>query len=70
MGIFSHDDLPQSNYHEEWRQHQRLEKLEAFYKAVIELTINHEVVGDHATVSPRKLGEALEKVDSNWWKVN
>jgi hypothetical protein len=47
---------------------ERLQKLEAFFKAVAKLTLNHEVIGDRASVSPRALGWELEKVNPEWWK--
>lgn len=46
----------------------RLEKLETFFKEVANLTSNHDVHEDSAVVYPSKLGEALEKVDPEWWK--
>jgi hypothetical protein len=42
-------------------------KLEAFFKAVAKLTLNHDTLGDHAVVFPSKLGEELAKVDPEWW---
>ena len=45
----------------------RLEQLERFFLEVGALTLNHEE-DDKAWVSPAKLGAALEKVDSEWWK--
>jgi hypothetical protein len=45
----------------------RLQKLEAFYRAVAELTVNHDVIGDSAVVFPSKLGKELEKVDPEWY---
>lgn len=49
----------------------RAEKLEAFFREVVELTLNHDVLSwgddeDSAVVYPSKLGEALERVDANW----
>lgn len=46
----------------------RLAKLEAFYREVAELTLNHANIGDCAVVFPSVLGLALEKVDPEWWK--
>lgn len=53
--------------------YQRLIKLEAFYKAVVQLTFAHDVLEDkdgdeHAVVFPNKLGKELEKVDPEWYK--
>jgi hypothetical protein len=42
-------------------------KLEAFFREVTQLTLNHDCVGDHAVVFPSKLGAALVKVDPEWW---
>ena len=55
---------------------QWLQKLEAFYEAVIDLTINHDTLTSsqdgvedyYAVVFPKKLGAALEKVDPEWYK--
>ena len=44
-------------------------KLLAFYKTVAALTINHDVLHDHAVVYPSKLGSELEKINPQWWKV-
>lgn len=62
-------------------QKERLEKLEAFYRTVADLTLNHDGIHfrvtnsgddqieyDVAVVYPSKLGDALEKVDKEWWK--
>jgi len=51
----------------------RLEKLEKFYRAVADLTLNHDTIhilpdGDYAVVYPSKLGPLLEAVDKEWWK--
>lgn len=50
----------------------RLAKLEAFFREVAELTVNHYVLvngdEDSAVVYPSKLGAALERVDPQWWK--
>lgn len=46
----------------------RLEKLEAFFEEVGDLTSNHETLHDHAVVYPSDLGKALEKVDPDWWR--
>jgi hypothetical protein len=57
-------------------------KLKQFYSEVIDLTLNHDVVGkeeeeidglyliadSQAVVYPAKLGQALHKVDLEWWK--
>lgn len=42
------------------------QKLRAFYNEIAQLTLNHDVIDDHACVTARKLGEVLEKVDSEW----
>ena len=57
-------------------------KLKQFYSEVVDLTINHDVMGEEivdefdglqlitggsAVVYPSKLGEALSKVDPEWW---
>jgi hypothetical protein len=47
---------------------ERLEKLEAFFKEVGDLTSNHETLHDHAVDYPSDLGKALEKVDPDWWR--
>jgi hypothetical protein len=48
------------------------EQLLAFYKAVANLTVDHDVLhsknGDHAVVYPNKLSDELAKVDSNWYE--
>jgi hypothetical protein len=46
----------------------RLRKLEKFYCEVARLTLNHDVLADHAVVFPSKLGSVLEEVDKEWWK--
>ena len=45
----------------------RLEKLERFFKEVAYLTVHHEVIADNAVVFPSALGEALSRVDSDWY---
>lgn len=45
-----------------------LEKLQAFFVEVARLTSEHDVLGDSAVVYPRNLGDALAKVDPDWWK--
>ena len=47
----------------------RDELLERFFYEVAQLTLNHDTVGDYAVVFPKKLGEALEKVDPGWYAV-
>ena len=57
-------------------------KLKQFYSDVVDLTINHDVMGEEiveefdglqlitggsAVVYPSKLSEALSKVDPEWW---
>jgi hypothetical protein len=49
----------------------KLHKLEAFFKEVSFLTANHDAIratngNVYASVSPKKLGESLAKVDENW----
>lgn len=52
----------------------RLEKLEAFYKAVAKLTLWHKTAEKGAyeegtaVVYPSDLGPELEKISSTWWK--
>lgn len=41
-------------------------KLKDFYKEVSDLTLNHDVLNDHAVVYPSDLGILLEKIDSEW----
>jgi len=58
------------------KEEARIAKLEAFYKAVIDLTLNHDTLNspiwggeeEHAVVFPSKLGAALEKVDPEWYR--
>ena len=45
-----------------------VEKLETFYKRIVSLTSNHDVIHDYACVTVDKLGEALEKVDLQWYE--
>ena len=45
----------------------RLEKLERFFKEVADLKVHHEVIADNAVVFPSALGEALSRVDSDWY---
>ena len=53
---------------------EELEKLREFYNAVARLTIDHYHLEcehyHHAVVFPRDLGEALAKVDPEWWKLD
>ena len=44
-------------------------KLQRFFSEVKDLTINHDVLNDIAVVYPRDLGEALERVDNEWYKI-
>jgi hypothetical protein len=71
MSLLSWGNDDQSNIFEERNQRERLQKLEAFYRAVADLTVNHDtlVSGDeeYAVVYPNKLGKALEKVDPEWY---
>ena len=41
-------------------------KLQKFFSEVKDLTINHDVLEDHAVVYPRDLGDALSRVDPSW----
>jgi hypothetical protein len=45
----------------------RIEKLELFFKEIANLTANHKVLADHAVVYPADLGEALSRVDPDWY---
>lgn len=45
-------------------------KLKNLYKEVCDLTINHDVLNEHAVVYPSKLGPVLEKVDQYWYKAS
>jgi hypothetical protein len=49
-------------------EQEELIKLRAFFKEIASLTINHDITGEEATVSPSKLGFALEKVNANWYQ--
>jgi hypothetical protein len=49
-------------------EHTELTKLRAFFKEVAELTSNHDVLQDNAVVYPSKLGDALERVDPEWFR--
>lgn len=42
------------------------QKLQRFFSEVKDLTINHDVLDDHAVVYPRDLGDALSRVDPHW----
>lgn len=45
-------------------------KLKSFYRAVADLTLNHDIILDeYATVRPSKLGPELEKINKEWWKL-
>lgn len=44
-----------------------IQGLENFFREVVQLTLNHEVIGDNAVVFPSELGKALTKVDPEWW---
>lgn len=51
----------------------RLNKLETFYNEIIEMTINHDVVrstngNEYASVSPKRISEALVKVNPKWYE--
>ena len=43
-------------------------KLKEFFRRIASLTANHDVIDDHACVTANKLGEALKKVDPEWYK--
>jgi hypothetical protein len=45
----------------------RMEKLERFFKEVADLTADHEVIAGEAVVYPSALGEALSRVDPDWY---
>lgn len=50
----------------------RMERLEILYREVSDLCLNHDVVecsngNVYASVSPRKLGDALARVDKEWY---
>ena len=50
----------------------KLGRLEILYNEVKQLTLNHDVVisvdgNEYASVSPRKLGDALSKVNTEWY---
>lgn len=52
-----------------------LKKLREFYKDIVSLTANHDVIETNsfgnkvAVVYPNKLGLALEKVNSKWYNA-
>jgi hypothetical protein len=46
---------------------EELIRLRNFYKEVVMLTSNPELIGDYCVVSPTKLGGALKKVDPKWF---
>jgi hypothetical protein len=41
-------------------------KLREFFQAVAKLTLDHDVIDDHACVTAARLGAELEKVDPEW----
>jgi hypothetical protein len=43
------------------------QKLKDMYLEVCDLTVNHDVINDHAVVYPSKLGPVLEKIDKKWY---
>jgi hypothetical protein len=43
-----------------------VEKLEAFFQEIANLTLHHDVIDDYAVVYTSRLGSALEKVDFDW----
>lgn len=47
---------------------QLFNKLKEMYKEVCNLTVNHDVLNDHAVVYPSNLGPVLEKVDPQWFQ--
>jgi hypothetical protein len=47
---------------------EREKLLEKFVKKIAQLTLNHGVINDHAVVTARDLGDALETVNPEWWK--
>lgn len=46
----------------------RLELLETFFKEVANLTLNHNTVADYSVIYASDLGDALEKIDREWYK--
>ena len=53
----------------------RMYRLETFYKAVANLTLNHDVIAcidgnEYASVAPSKLGPLLETIDPKWYDLN
>jgi predicted transcriptional regulator len=47
----------------------KVEDLEQFFKEVATLTLRHREIENMAWVSPADLGNALMKVDPEWWKL-
>lgn len=45
------------------------EALERFFIEIAELTLNHDVIDDKAAVFANKLGDALDKVNPDWYKL-
>jgi hypothetical protein len=45
----------------------RLEKLERFFREVVDLTVRHKLIAGTAIVYPSDLGEALSRVDPDWY---
>lgn len=43
-----------------------VERLESFFKAIAYLTLNHDVIDEHACVTANKLSKELEKIDPEW----
>jgi hypothetical protein len=44
-------------------------KLREFFQAVAKLTLDHDVIADHACVTAARLGAELEKVDPEWCAI-
>lgn len=52
----------------------RMERLEIFYQEVKDLCLHHDTIESkdsnaYASVNPQKLGDALSKVDNEWYDV-
>lgn len=51
----------------------KMYKLERFYDAVVQLTLNHDVIrsvdgNEYASVAPSALGALLETIDPKWYR--
>lgn len=47
-----------------------LAKHKKFFRQISQMTLDHQVIDDHACVTADRLGKELEKVDPDWWKIN